>query len=155
MKTEFMEIGHIRTDGEYRIEVIPRLRDGLAGLEDFGHVVVLWFADTTSHIAVDEWMFDSPYRSCDHQLGIFATRGPIRPNAICSSVVKLLSVDREKGTVTIDWIDADANTPVLDIKPYHPSMDRIREVAMPPWCSHWPLWAEDSGTFDWENEFRF
>jgi tRNA (Thr-GGU) A37 N-methylase len=62
-------------------------------------------------------------------------------------------VDVEKGLIVVPWIDAEDGTPILDIKPYHPSTDRIREVKMPRWCQHWPQWYEDSGEFDWSAEF--
>jgi tRNA (Thr-GGU) A37 N-methylase len=67
--------------------------------------------------------------------------------------VAVISVDVEKGLVIVPWIDAEDGTPILDIKPYHPSSDRIRDVTMPKWCQHWPQWYEDSGEFDWSAEF--
>jgi tRNA (Thr-GGU) A37 N-methylase len=44
-------------------------------------------------------------------------------------------------------------TPILDLKPYQPAADRIRDVTVPAWCAHWPQWYEDSAIFDWEGEF--
>lgn len=55
--------------------------------------------------------------------------------------------------IHIAFIDAEAGTPILDIKPYHPSVDRIRDVAVPAWCAYWPHWCGESATFDWEAEF--
>ena len=43
---------------------------------------------------------------------------------------------------------------MLDIKPYHPAVDRIREVGVPAWCAGWPEWYEDSMTFDWGAVFE-
>ena len=77
----------------------------------------------------------------------------MRPNPICISTVSVLGVDIDKGLIVIPWMDAEDDTPILDIKPYHPSMDRIRDVLMPGWCSHWPQWYEDSAEFDWSAEF--
>jgi tRNA (Thr-GGU) A37 N-methylase len=62
-------------------------------------------------------------------------------------------VDLENGLVIVPWIDAEDGTPILDIKPYHPSSDRVRDVRMPEWCAHWPQSLEDSAAFDWEAEF--
>ena len=53
------------------------------------------------------------------------------------------------------YIDAFDCTEVIDIKPYVPSIDRIENPDVPDWCSHWPKSYEESGDFDWEEEFRF
>ena len=72
-----------------------------------------------------------------------ATRSPIRPNPIAVTACALLAVDAENGT------------PVLDIKPYEPSDDKVRDVKMPDWCAHWPACLEESENFDWSKEFNF
>ena len=43
---------------------------------------------------------------------------------------------------------------ILDLKPYTPSVDRVEKPSIPEWSSHWPLCCEESGDFDWENEFN-
>lgn len=45
--------------------------------------------------------------------------------------------------------------PVLDIKPYTPSLDRVETPNVPEWCSEWPKSTEESGNFDWESVFNF
>lgn len=47
----------------------------------------------------------------------------------------------------------DDQTPVIDIKPYHPATDRVKDVRVPDWCSHWPQYYEENETFDWQAEF--
>ena len=71
-------------------------------------------------------------------MGIFATRSPIRPNPIALTAVEKLHIDYEKGVVQIAYIDANDGSPVLDIKPYTPSLDRIEAPEVPAWCAHWP-----------------
>ena len=61
-------------------------------------------------------------------------------------------IDFSKGIVTISSIDAESDTPILDIKPYQPSFDRIKDVSVPKWCTHWPDWYEDSADYDWSSE---
>jgi tRNA (Thr-GGU) A37 N-methylase len=61
----------------------------------------------------------------------------------------------DAGEIAVPYIDTENGTPVVDIKPYHPSEDRIREAQVPAWCDHWPKWYEDSGSFDWEAEFNY
>lgn len=55
----------------------------------------------------------------------------------------------------ISWIDAFDGSPVLDIKPYHPSIDRVEEPIVPDWCKNWPKSIESSGDFDWSSVFIF
>lgn len=138
----------------HALQIAPEYREALEGLEGFGHVLVLWWShhlDAPEHRSV--LTAEQPYRKAPHRIGIFATRSPLRPNPICLSVAPLLEVDRENGLVRVPWLDAGDGTPILDLKPYHPSSDRIRDVQMPAWCRHWPEWYEDSGEFDWEAEF--
>jgi len=138
----------------FALRIAPKYRAALQGLDEFSHIHVLWWShylDSSEHRNIME--SEQPYKNGPARLGIFATRSPLRPNPICVSTVSVLRVDVEDGLVIVPWIDAEDGTPILDIKPYHPSGDRVRDVRMPEWCSHWPQWLEDSAEFDWEAEF--
>ena len=100
-------------------------------------------------------MCDKPYQKAPDTMGIFATRSERRPNPVALTVVPLLNIDHEKGIISIPFIDAEDNSPIIDIKPYHPATDRVKDVSMPAWCDHWPQWYEESAEFDWESEFIF
>ncbi|MDQ6993627.1 MAG: tRNA (N6-threonylcarbamoyladenosine(37)-N6)-methyltransferase TrmO [Mariprofundus sp.] len=87
--------------------------------------------DGFSHIWVIYWMHLNrgwnptvlPPRGPKQRRGLFATRGPHRPNSIGLSAVKLTQV---KGRIlTIEGHDMLDGTPVLDIKPYIPYADTI------------------------------
>lgn len=52
-------------------------------------------------------------------------------------------------------IDANDNTPVLDIKPHTPSFGRVETPGVPVWCNEWPRSTEASGCFYWEQVFNF
>jgi tRNA (Thr-GGU) A37 N-methylase len=62
--------------------------------------------------------------------GVFATRAPVRPNLIALSLCKVISV--RENVIEIDQIDAFPNTPVLDLKPYIPSIDTAN-ASFPEW----------------------
>lgn len=79
----------------------------------------------------------------------------IQVNPIALTAVQVIHIDHEKGILQLAYIDADDGTPVLDIKPYTPSIDRIEKPEVPEWCRHWPMSAEESGDFDWSAEFNF
>lgn len=70
-------------EGPAQLCIDPAYRDGLRGLEGFGHAVVIWWAhevdDPELRALIDA---GRPYVRLDHDLGIFATRSPLRPNPL-------------------------------------------------------------------------
>jgi len=148
-------IGYVRAGADgFRLEIKKEYLPALKGLEGFSHVNVFWWC----HLCDDKeyrtiLQCEQPYKNSPAQMGIFATRSPLRPNPIALTAASILRVDYDSGVIHIPYIDAEDGTPIIDLKPYHPSADRIRDVAVPEWCSHWPKWREDSASFDWEAEF--
>ena len=128
----------------------------LLGLEGFSHLQVLWwFSDFDSDPYRTVLQTPQPYKNGPEQMGIFATRSPVRPNPIGLTTVEILHVDAARGLIEIAYIDAHASSPILDLKPYTPSFDRLATPRVPVWCAHWPMSLEASETFDWEAEFNF
>jgi tRNA-Thr(GGU) m(6)t(6)A37 methyltransferase TsaA len=159
-KTQTFEISPIgkveQTENGLQLRIFEPYRPALKELGSFGHVVVLWWchmADTKEDRQTLECI--KPYKKAPEKMGMFATRSPLRPNPIALSVAPILRVDQKEGSIYIPWIDAAPDTPIVDLKPYHPSLDRVRDVSMPQWCSHWPKWSEDSGSFDWGSEMNY
>lgn len=152
-----VKVGTIKNDGEgASIVVDAAYRPALAGLAGFVYVNVLWWFsgcdDAASRAVLRE---EAPYRGGPAVLGAFATRSPRRPSPIGLSCAQVTYVDEDAGVVGLAWCDADDGTPVLDIKPYTPSLDRVEEPAVPGWCAHWPQSVETSGDFDWSAVFNF
>ena len=93
------------------LEVRADLEPGLADIEGFSHLYVIWLFDRVEG-------FDLTARppSDDRPHGVFATRSPRRPNPIGLTVVELLGRDGPRLRVRgVDMLDG---TPILDIKPY-------------------------------------
>ena len=149
-------IGRVEADETGFMLIIDEpYRPALAGLDGFSHLVVLWWCHLLDEPSYRETtVAERPYKNAPAQIGIFATRSPARPNPIAVTPVPVLSIDVTDGVVRIPFIDAEVGTPVLDIKPYHPAVDRIRDVQTPGWCADWPQWYEDSATFDWGAVFE-
>ncbi len=146
----------LQKGGLFQIVMDPEYRDGLIELEGFSYIQVLWWAHQTDSEEMRKLlMFEKPYCKGPEKVGVFATRSPVRPNPVAVTAVSVISIDRDRGIITVPYIDADPGTPVLDIKPYHPCTERVREVSVPAWCNHWPEWLEDSADFPWEEEFNF
>lgn len=150
-------IGKVRNDenGTF-IEVDREYLPALQALEGFSHINVLWwFSSFDDEQFRSTLQTERPYRGAPAIMGIFATRSPIRPNPIALTAAEIIHIDHENGRIQMAYIDADDNTPVLDIKPYTPSLDRIETPEVPAWCAHWPKSVEASASFAWEKEFLF
>lgn len=157
MSVTFNPIGKVKLkNGRYFIELEERLFEATLGLEDFSHIQVLcWFNLYDSPESRDYLVVDKPYKKGPGRIGVLATRSPVRPNPIALSACALLGVDKKNHRLEVAYIDAENETPVLDIKPYEPSGDLVRDVRMPAWCAHWPKCLEESADFDWDGEFNF
>lgn len=149
-------IGSVQIDDEESTLVVDEpYGPALTGLDGFSHLHLLWW----SHL-LDDPMFremtiaERPYRNASAAIGIFATRSPVRANPIAPTAVSVLSIDMANGLVRVLYIDAEDGIPIVDIRPYHPGVERIRDVRTPAWCAGWPEWHEDSATFDWGSVFE-
>ena len=101
-----------------RIAIDAPYRPGLADLAGCSHVVRLTWLDRSPRNLIVQ----KP-RHADRAKGVFALRSPARPNPIGLHVVQLLGLDAAAGLLEIDAIDVLDGTPVLDLKPYLPSID--------------------------------
>ena len=130
--------------------------NGLKGLEGFGHINVLWwFSECDDLKSRSVLELEQPYRNAPEKVGVFASRSPERPNPIALTVSQVSGIDYQSGEIHVAFIDAADGSPVLDIKPYIPSFDRIANPRVPQWQSGWPMSSEESGYFDWNRIFNF
>jgi tRNA (adenine37-N6)-methyltransferase len=106
------------------IELDPRYVDGLDGLGEFSHAwLVTWLGPTDPGVADEPELRQVPFllQRIGKEVGIFAMRGPRRPNPIGLSLVRLLAV--EPPVVTFAGVDMIDGTPLLDLKPYFQDAD--------------------------------
>lgn len=146
-------IGTVRAvEGSFRLEILPPFRPALKELAGFSHVHIFWWADQHDN-PTDRAITTTqlPYAP-GVEAGVFACRAPYRPNPLALTTMFILEVDLENGIVHLPWIDAADGTPVLDLKPYIPISDRIRDVNVAAWLVGWPEWMEDAGEFFAQNE---
>lgn len=93
------------------LELRPEFEPGLADIEGFSHLYVIWAFDRSEGFE----LFGKPPTD-DRPHGVFATRSPRRPNPVGLTVVELLG--REGPSLRVRGIDMLEGTPILDIKPY-------------------------------------
>ncbi len=128
-------IGVVRkASRETWIEVFPEYEEALLGLDDFSHAMVVFWFHKNDNPRERSTLRVHPRRDPKKPLtGVFATRSPARPNLIGISTCRVLGV--EGNVVHIERIDADHDTPVVDIKPWIPAEDLVEDVVLPPWVN--------------------
>jgi tRNA-Thr(GGU) m(6)t(6)A37 methyltransferase TsaA len=138
-------IGHVRAEGEsFSIHIDKEYRPGLSHLDQFSHFLVVWWAsehDNPESRAILQT--ELPYAD-NLRAGVFACRSEYRPNPIAISVCACLHMDKDAGVIQVPYLDAFDRTPVIDLKPYFPVSERVREVKVPPWVENWPQWYEEA-----------
>ncbi|QVK17543.1 tRNA (N6-threonylcarbamoyladenosine(37)-N6)-methyltransferase TrmO [Mycoplasmatota bacterium] len=138
-------IGYIRRkENKIFLEINKEYLPALKELEKFSHAHVIWWFNKLDDVKYRKiTQTEPPYQA--PKLGVFASRSPIRPNPIALSIVKILTIDFNNGIIEIPQIDALDNTPILDIKAYFPSCDRLQSPKLPDWAKNWPKWLPEDG----------
>lgn len=99
------------------------------GLENTSHLWIEFLFHQNNDVA---WRpsIRPPRLGGNRKMGVFATRSPVRPNALGLSVVALERVEIGKNGVFlhISGVDMVSGTPVLDIKPYVPYVDSVPQA---------------------------
>lgn len=109
------------------VEVFPEYCAGLKDIQDFSHIILIYHFHMSGKYSLEA----KPFLD-DQVRGVFAMRGPARPNPIGISAVRLLKV--EGCILHIEDVDIIDGTPLLDIKPYVPEFD-WRAVERIGWLS--------------------
>jgi tRNA (adenine37-N6)-methyltransferase len=146
MPYSMIPVGHViggraeaYEDNWYDVTAVIRIADSLPldatlGLTDFSHLEVVFLFDRIDPEKVNP---AARHPRCDARypkVGIFAARGPNRPNRIGVSRCRLLAVDgRDLHVADLDALDG---TPVLDIKPYLREFSPRTPVTQPDWATH-------------------
>ena len=124
------------------VEVYPEFAEGLQDVEGFSHIILIYHF----HLSKKMSLKVIPYMDNEAH-GVFAMRGPSRPNPIGFSIVRLVRI--EENIIHIQDVDIVDGSPLLDIKPYIPKFD-IREVKKIGWLErniHKLSTSKDDGRF--------
>ena len=117
------EISEIIVNKEYA--------NGLVGLEDFTHAIIIFYMHKASYIEERHLVRHPQEREELPKIGIFAQRARHRPNPIGISAVQIIGVN--ENILSVKGLDAINETPVLDIKPYFPDFDMRKDADTPEW----------------------
>ncbi len=95
------------------IEVFDPYAEGLANLEEYEYIVVLFHFHRAKGYDLRQ-----KRRGVGELRGVFSLCSPNRPNGIGLSILRLVSV--EGNLLHVHNVDLLDDTPILDIKPYKP-----------------------------------
>lgn len=124
----------VRRSHPVQLVIQPDLASGLLGLEVGAAILVLFYFHQVQPEEIKLQLH--PRHNPDNPLrGVFATRSPLRPNQIGATIVQIEQI--QANVVTVRGLDAQDETPILDIKPYVPVFDadvpaqqrEVREVS--------------------------
>jgi tRNA-Thr(GGU) m(6)t(6)A37 methyltransferase TsaA len=108
------------SDLSSEIEIFPAYARGLECIERYSHLFILYWMDRANRNALS-----ATPPGTHTERGVFATRSPHRPNPVGIGVVDLLDVSGR--TLLVRGLDALDGSPVLDVKPYVPSLDAVTD----------------------------
>jgi len=111
------------------IIVDEKFTDALTGIEDYSHVIIVFWMDKVKKNVITHRPQGNPNVPI---VGIFSCRCPERPNPIANTTVKLL--EHNKNKIKVKGLDVLDKTPVIDIKPYWPQYDKV-DGTIPDWVN--------------------
>jgi len=128
-------IGRVeRRGGKVFIVVEPALAEGLAGIDDFSHLwVIYWFHGNDTPEKRRTLKVHPRGNPANPLTGVFATRSPVRPNLLGLQACRL--VGRQGSRLEVTGLDAWDGSPVVDLKPYVPQIDAVPQAAIPKWAA--------------------
>jgi tRNA-Thr(GGU) m(6)t(6)A37 methyltransferase TsaA len=107
-----------------QVELDARFAAGLADLQLFSHVWLLYWMDQARRDLIQQVP-----AHLERPRGTFALRSPVRPNPVAMAAVELMSVAGT--TLTVRKVDCVDGTPLIDIKPYFASIDSFPDAKRP------------------------
>ncbi len=116
------------------IIVDKKFTSALKGIDDYSHIIIVYWMSGIKDYVITHRPQGNPNVPI---VGIFACRCPQRPNPIGITTVKLL---RHKGNkIKVKGLDILNDTPIIDIKPYWPKYDRVKNEKIPNWVNRLKL----------------
>lgn len=107
-----------------------KLAKALKGIEDYSHIIIVYWMDRVGDYVIKHRPQGNPNVPI---VGIFACRCPQRPNRIAFSTVRLIS--RKRNMIKVQGLDILDGTPILDIKPFTPQYDQVKNGKIPSWVN--------------------
>jgi len=115
-----------------KIEIKPEFCRGLLRLNQFSHLIVLYWLHLRDNENDRRTLRVIPMRhEGAPEMGVFGTRSPSRPNPIGLCIIQLLKL--EDCALFVKGLDANVGSPIIDIKPYISRADSVPDAKAPEW----------------------
>lgn len=111
--------------------IFPEWTDLLDGIDEFSHVMVLYWPHLISQEGRNLHKVHPMGREDLPVQGIFATCSPARPNPVLISAVRLC--ERVDNILKVQGLEAVDGSPIVDIKPYVKSYYGPENSTVPKW----------------------
>lgn len=85
-----------------------------------------------------------PYNQAP-ETGIFASRSPVRPNPLGSTLVQVKCIDVDHAYIEVEGFDGFLGTEIIQVMSYNPLLESLEKVKLPDWISHWTNYKSFSG----------
>lgn len=119
------------------LEINQEYWEATTHLDLFSHAIVLWWIDGMDTPEVRQTTLANPPKNKSPvPSGVFSCRSPARPNPIGHTIVKIVNIDGNTRRILVDHMDANDGSPLIDIKPYLPSSDRVENARVAPWFTN-------------------
>lgn len=96
--------------------------------------VIWWFDRFDDKRFRSHLVCNPPYENAP-KCGVFATRSPVRPNPLASTIVKVKSAEPYSRSISVLGFDGFDNSMILQVIPYQ-EID-ISGIEVPEWVAHW------------------
>jgi tRNA (adenine37-N6)-methyltransferase len=127
------QISKSRKELVSEIIVFPAYTAALAGLEEYSHLIILFWMDRAPPLqALTGHPRGDPAQP---EVGVLAMRSRSRPNPLGLAVVDL--VERNANSLLVRRLDAYHGSAVIDIKPYD-YYDAYQHIRVPDWSNSAP-----------------
>ena len=101
-----------------KIIIFDEYKDALLDINRYKYYFILYLLDK-----VEDYKLKVIPHGKGTERGLFSTRAPVRPNPIGLCLVEIIKI--EGNVLTVKWLDALDESPLLDIKPFWPEVDCI------------------------------
>ncbi len=98
------------------ITIFNEYIEGLDGIGKCSNLIVVYWMDRAEPASLRV----VPHGRSEKR-GVFSTRAPVRPNPLGLCMVELVNI--EENILTVKWLDALDQSPVIDIKPFWSEID--------------------------------
>lgn len=115
------------------IVIDPRLEGILDGIEEFSHILVLYWPHKLPEEKRNVIKVHPMGRRDLPLVGVFATCSPARPNPVLVTAVRLL--ERRGNVLKVQGLEAIDGSPIIDLKPYNPHYHLAKDVRLSGWMA--------------------